>query len=433
MTGPERDPTDAAPTRRSTLRTGLAAVVTVALAGCAGRQSTAGGGDTNRSTTPVDTSPPWQYDAGEAVRDLSVDPASGVYVGTESALHALDGRGASRWTVADYRTGRPAFGGGTVYVPTGLDRGIASGPSGVAAVDALTGETRWTAELDVAPFRLLGADDAGVYAASHDDALGDIGEEGVALDATGDRRWTAETGDPLASLLYRGRLYVATTGLLYAFDTASGETRLRGAYADGDPVLARDGLVLTTNRQGLFALRTADHEVAWTVAAGREEELVPSDVVLGTAGSDRAYLGDWNGNVRAVDLAGGTVEWRYDASDGVVQGLTTGPRGAYFEAGPAAVALDDRGNRRWRFVPDGEAFVGGIAVVGDVTYLDRRRPGTDAATLVALDGTTGERRWSFASDDGIEWLTPFDDALLFADGGGTVYAVDGTKPNPDGN
>lgn len=198
----------------------------------------------------------WEFETKGWVNHAPALAGDAVYVGTDGqAFHAVDARtGEERWTTAlerDLHDSSPTVADGTVYVGTagdspatasendgeGVDRSGA-----LFALDSETGERLWSFEvadwISTAPAVVDGL----VY-------FGDDAGTVRALDAeTGEERWSFPVGSPVFSspTVANGTLYFGAAGRLYALDVATGEAYwtfdLRWPEVKSSPAVA-DGTV----------------------------------------------------------------------------------------------------------------------------------------------------------------------------------------------
>jgi outer membrane protein assembly factor BamB len=268
----------------------------------------------------------------------------------------------------------------------------------------------------------------------------------VAIDAeTGDRRWSADTGntpyEPPA--VADGALLVPDFGLT-AFDAGDGEKRWTETFEsavewdrDGqyDPEWTYtptvvDGVTYVAIGLGhLFAVDIADGEVLWSFAAegadatlrahvrrqhgGDAEDALqpfrdgrfsgPAAVVDGTV-----YASSWDAGVYAVDAATGEKRWRYDVRTAAPVGFepeapSVADGTVYVPVGGAGVHAVDAvtGDLRWRF-RRGLGGGGSLAVADGSVYASSARVvrGDTVGTLYALDADTGGVRWRHPWDSG---------------------------------
>lgn len=216
---------------------------------------------------------------------------------------------------------------------------------GVYAIDAATGEHRWTyGETDgFHLFTRVTVDDA-IYVGFGDDAIGSGSGRLIALSFDGSERWTRQTGS-----IYDRPIVVDET--VYIADDA-GEVAAFDA-TDGSIVWSTDDIT-PYSPQGGRIVAVADEVV---VAAGR---------LLG------------------IDRTDGTIDWRYGDVDDGISSATVADGTAYLAMDDDIVAID-RGDESWRVPRDG-AHV--RDVVADRVLAD------DGQHIVALDPADGAEVWS---------------------------------------
>lgn len=197
---------------------------------------------------------------------VAVDVRRGtVFVGDNLGIvYAFDARtGAERWKRTLDREGGKADVKTTPMVV--LDRGlviVGSWSGKVVALDEANGETRWehaTGGRIMASTAYLPGKDT-VFAASPEGSL-------FAIDgATGQTRWSFRSGGPIMSspaVSGDGRAVVfgASDGSVYAVRTDTGAKLWSvhvGGNVTGSPSLVGDRVYVTSQRGGLWALRTED-------------------------------------------------------------------------------------------------------------------------------------------------------------------------------
>ena len=165
----------------------------------------------------------WQYALGDQNATIQTPAIAGdmAYVGTfggdQNAFVALDLRtGAERW--------RLDGSGGESFQAAGVANGLVYVPSdagALRALDAATGEVRWTYTSNEAIASAPAIVDGTVYASTNAGPNGEV----VALDAaTGDARWqmTLDGRVNFGPVVVDGRLYVGTgLGTFYAIGPSS--------------------------------------------------------------------------------------------------------------------------------------------------------------------------------------------------------------------
>ncbi|MDI3407550.1 PQQ-like beta-propeller repeat protein [Streptomyces cavernicola] len=244
---------------------------------------------------------------------------------------------------------------GTLYVRS-------AGPTGLYAVDAESGRTRWQARFDGAPGEPAATPHA-VYAAT-DDA------EVYALRASDGRRlWRVRPGSPLKNAV-PGPVHTSGSVVLVSVRPHVEE--------DADPEPAE-----------LHALDAADGRVRWRT---RGDVLAVRDGL--------AYVNPPDRSLTALDVRSGAVVWSAPVRDSLGRRTLDlqGPdalfgRNEVDEERTELVAYDPRtGNVRWT----GPSTYHSVPVLGgDTLYVIG--PGAHRASerrLHAFDAATGRRRWT---------------------------------------
>ena len=207
----------------------------------------------------------WRYDDFGERENVESSPALAdgrVHVGSENGVYALDAStGEVAWERTDVQTHAdvsPAVVDGVVYsgAPNAADDGP---PANLYAFDAATGDTRWTAGIDDVSLRTSPAvADGTVYVAASttracipeaDECSGTSRGRVYAVDAaTGERRWTApiETDTRSSPAVVGDRVYVGCNDGVSAV-TTDGEAAWRidfesdredGPYVKSSPAVA---------------------------------------------------------------------------------------------------------------------------------------------------------------------------------------------------
>lgn len=384
--------------RRTVLRTaGLFGMA--GLAGCLG--STSFRSTATEESTPDSPGPPaWSIDVTDPVVHAPTVSRDTVYVGTEGGqIHALSASdGNHHWTssVQAPIAGTPVHRDGLLFVVVG-HQGLGSNHR-IIAIDATSGDRRWTATPGSWWLTIHGADERAVYVSTQDDAIGQAGQTLFAFaTADGHERWRTEVGDSYGSVVADDTLIVASFSRLYAIDTADGRER-------------------------------------WRVNAGRfERPYSLGEMVVVRAGSSRDAS-----HVRAYDLAGGKERWRFDRRS--VTSMTVGV--APYAGGRRLTRIDpDSGTAVWQAEHGHPSFIPGTPVSDDVVVA-----GGDGVAAYGLED--GVRRWTFtperSTDRGYmdkegepvpELLIPevIEDGTVFVRGAGNehslrrIYAIDPTR------
>lgn len=239
--------------------------------------------------------------------------------------------GDQLWTATVGSSSAPvAVGDGTVYV-AGND---------LVALNLDSGERHWTAPVNTDGRSGPVLADGMVYVGAK--------ERLVALSAeSGERQWTVRTAGPVASTPHvtddtvyftstDGNIYAASTdgelrwqerisgsggfpsptvldgvvyfgwgdGGLYALDAADGATRWEGRVGGREVVAVADGTLYNAGYP-LRAMNLETQEMRWTT---EEPEGITTNFTVGT---DRVYLGTWEGNVFGYDRETGAQVWRH--------------------------------------------------------------------------------------------------------------------------
>jgi outer membrane protein assembly factor BamB len=204
--------------------------------------------------------------------------------------------------------------------------------------------------------------------------------------------------------------------------------------ASGPPAVD-DGQLLVRDRgaqKGVTAVSMETGERAWVTEFEGDlyQTVVVGDELAYIAGNkEEAGFGEFVGGfVNAYDTATGDRKWQVEGPGGLTRSNVVFAEGIvyagfeYEDGGPNVVALDaETGEVVWE-EPVGDqpyhlAMAGETLVIGD--KLD--------AAVYALDATTGEKLWSFDTEEGIGIpITVVDGTVLLGDNGGTYYAIGGT-------
>ena len=174
----------------------------------------------------------------------------------------------------------------------------------------------------------------------------------------------------------------------------------------------------------LVAVDLADGSELWRTALDTE---VHSGV---TIDGDRAFVGDWNGTVYAVDLASGTIDWTAHAIGRVESPPAVGDGHVYVVArDPDAqkvqlLALDEAsGQQAWEFSPQAGAAAGSAVSTADGTVVF----GTGDRYVRGFSAEDGSVLWSSLA---LTFFSPATgpsiqpDGLFIADVSGGVYRLD---------
>ncbi len=179
-----------------------------------------------------------------------------------------------------------------------------------------------------------------------------------------------------------------------------------------------------SERGTVYALDRQSGAVAWKATLGNAVRMAP--VVVG----DRLIVECMDNYIYALELATGTVKWKFVRPDGSLgyAGPTLGPAGSILVCGESTVYRLNAatGQEIWRSSVGGKAL-GTPALSGGRVYV-----AGDGAGVVALDAETGERRWRFRVGDektGPDWFgSPLvvGKTLYVSSYRRNVYALDAT-------
>jgi len=289
----------------------------------------------------------WEATVTDATRGIHGTPAvaNGVaYVGAyDGALSAWDlDSGQRRWRtpLGDAIGSSPVYYNGVCYIAVEF-----STPSGsVEAVDAATGEVRWT-----------------------DSRPTDHPHSTVAIDRDA------------------GRLVVGSNdGVCYAW-TFPGLERAWTFATEGaikGPVTTTDGLAVFGSWDStVYGVDLADGTERWSFAAEADVMSAPA-IADGTV-----YVGSHDRNVYALDAASGTEQWRFDANGWVIGAVTRTREhvlaGSYDGRLYAIDAAS--GEQSWHAEGRGRATSGALVTDDAVYYAERSPdPGEESGMLYRL-------------------------------------------------
>jgi outer membrane protein assembly factor BamB len=265
-----------------------------------------------------------------------------------------------------------------------------AGKSSVVAVDAVTGEPRWTAETDApvwsaSPLLIGGAVVTGSEA----------GTIYAFEQADGTLRWSAQIGDavlwPLAADATGTAIVAAGWQNLVALDAETGAELWRASTADKWNAPAADAAAFYagTGENTVVALDRVTGETLWTFGGPRSIAVEWSaPVVTDTA----VYIGHSSSNLYALDKATGAELWRTALADW-----------------PTADPI----------LADGLLIVG-VGSHGPNVKLDS--PGV----VYALDAATGEVRWTFGVEGLVHAGVAIENGTVFVTTTtGMLYALRG--------
>jgi outer membrane protein assembly factor BamB len=360
--------------------------------------------DTPTPTMPDDTTEPptrtgtdrvdWETSLSGVVETSPALDGGTLYLGdangTVTALSAADG--GRRWQYGTDQpvTETPTVAGDLVLAVSGT--GALHEDHVVHAVDAATGEPRWTFGPGEWWLDVLGTTGNLAVVATHDDNLQGSGETlyGVSL-ADGTARWSVEVGDERGGRLLDGTAYVPAYGVLDAVGTDGtrrwhrelDDYRFQSLAVAGDTV----------------ALSTGSTPEEWTVrgldAATGEQRWTFDDWPAHTTRAADGQLLVGGEKVARLDPATGETQWTVD----VQAALYDAPvgDGTLYVAGDevAGIATDD-GTVAWRTPLD--AHLASPEGIADGTLVVHRSESRDDRNrhVRGFDAASGDPLWTFA-------------------------------------
>lgn len=348
-----------------------------------------------------------------------------------------DADGAPAWThgLPAPAAGSPVAAGDAVYLQTGFFTGFTGVDQRLVSVAG--GERRFATDPGSGMHTLLGVDEAGqAYVGTGDDAIGTSGERLFAVDGDdGGRAWEVESGDPFGGRVLEDGLLVDVGGVVVDLhDTADGSRRWRAeveAQTEPDgtipvvdgavPVAVRDD-----DRNEFGALDLADGSVRWRFDDAGEEPFVPTgatavpEVTVGTSVDSLVVGTEYDGAVFGLSPLDGGVIWRFQADGDTRDGaVAAGERVYVGDLGGTAYAIDATdGSELWRADVGGP--VGWFAVAGDTLVVER---GKGSERIVGLDRDDGSERWSFETDENLTRPAVDDGTVVIGSESGLVRAL----------
>lgn len=366
----------------------LAAVFSVLLAaGCGGSRTPAEGAPTEAPAPFVETDWPtyhgapnlagvaeadfpskpdlaWRHGAGPAIVNTPVAASGRIFfAGRKGLLTALDTEGAPLWTRRIPRETQPGAPprDETFDAPLAAvdDLLLVPAADGVLyALDATTGETRWSHDTDGT---LLGTPGFG----------------------------------PLVDGVRPLYLLTQDEGMLICLDSNTGAVRWEAeavARCDGSPGIGAEVAVFGSCDAALHVRSLKDGKARADIPIDEESQVAGGVPVV----DGRAYSGSRSGKVICVDVAAGKTIWtNEDAEDEVFTTPAVGTDSVVFGAADGRVyaIARDTGVLRWKTELTGEppspVIAGGTVVV------------SSGGVIHGLDLVTGQLRWSIPVSDEI--------------------------------
>ncbi len=340
--------------------------------------------------------------------------------GTTRHLSAVDAlTGQQRWTVPSDYLHRFDVIDDTIYATN-------SGLGMIYAIDAATGQLLWTREATAEGFFSMTVIGSTV-------AIGDHSSDQFSVidAATGSTIWNFSGAWSLVDDV----VYVGRNGTISAIDIATGESFWSISV---DPEVfytaGKDMLYVRDREAGLLsAFDAATGQLRWTTAmGGRIAPKAFADETIYVRGSDA--------DLYAIDKATGEQRWvtpvdideSNDYSVRIVDGAV------YIQADQLYVIDAVTGQQRWTS-PIGADYNSTRILDGTVYAVQRDDTGSVATptfeeaprTLYALDSTSGQELWSFPAGTGFSHIEQITDGLIYlTNGDDTLFAIDRSTGEP---
>jgi Tol biopolymer transport system component/outer membrane protein assembly factor BamB len=291
----------------------------------------------------------------------------------------------------------------------------------------------------------------------------------IALDQmTGEIRWTADVGIALSAndsagyftgTADRGTIYVAGTegearcdcnppAALYALDTKTGQERWRHSIPDLTnltvPTIAGDLIILTAqyDQDFVLALDAATGAERWRVPLGPDVGNGPSVAVVEGMVYVASIRFSRGGVLLALDAASGSEHWRTETATYPHLAPVVSDNHIFVVADSvdvsetALTAFDATvGTELWTVrLSESGAATTHLAVTQELAYVDFAEfgdSGMPESRMVALDAVSGTEQWrrdgvlSSVVADGIVYTSAYDPST--GQTGGTVFALDGAS------
>ena len=368
-------------------------------------------------------SPRWEFETDERTADVApVVSGDRVYIGdTGGTLYAIDRvTGEARWR-ADL--GSAVVGGATVARKTVF---VATADGTLHALNSVGGSERWSVDLDSPASRKPIATGETIYVATTEDTVHayawggrDEGSESWRADLPVDDPSISVVDDVVAVV---GGLYVAVeSGSQTAIDRGSFDAvTTRWTYgtdgvATGSPALTDDALYSTDDAQVCYALDPTEGGERWRYEAD-------TDLTGPVADADGVYLGAADGTVRALDVGDGTERWTFEPDSEGAGPIPADP----IRWSDLIVAMDTGGRLYGIDRADGtERWVGRVDSGGTSPAAggDRIYASSPSGVVSAFDAATGEELWGFRAGGTVAAPAATTDSFYVGNSNGRFYAV----------
>lgn len=226
-----------------------------------------------------------------------------------------------------------------------------------------------------------------------------------AVNPDGTQLWAYAAADIIRSspaIAADGTMYTASyDDNLYAFDGTSGAVKWKYKLGDNakysSAAIAADGTVYIGSQKDKVHAINPDGTLKWEFSAGGDVNGSPA---IGSNGT--VYAAAVDGYLYALNAADGTQKWKIQFGAYVGGSLAIGSDGTIYisanrgsgdtETG-VVMAVNPDGTQRWVYESLVKIDQGGAATGVDGTVY----VGTKTPELLALDGATGTKKWSYTS------------------------------------
>ena len=311
----------------------------------------------------------------------------------------------------------------TVYLAVTTDGDESEGY--VCALDVDTGDEQWRRS-DLPAQKTPAVDDEMLYFATRINGTSDADEGGFyALDAdTGETEWTRTDHDVWSPPVAADELvFSSNRDGTYAFDRESGDTVWKADGVDGLTDDVGDALTFTDETVFLSdgtALEADDGSVKWRVSPenGTLGNPTVHDETVYYTRTERLVGNDDHVAVEARSADTGAVEWTHESGNNGWDGRLAVTDDHVFlldldDEEAVAKALDaETGATAWTTAVEGSFF--SSPAVGDGTvyvggrYVPSSTASTGRALVHAIDGATGDRKWTYLLDSSDLETSPED-------------------------
>ncbi len=288
---------------------------------------------------------------------------------------------------------------------------VAAKDSKVRAINMLTHEEVWTADMAYEMGGTPAVDLTGVYIGTYK------GIEYKLSLLDGSIIWRGKTGKKIVAgsvmndtLVFTG----STDSYIYAFNKDTGEQAWRVPTKGviwGTPVLSGTTLFAGSLDKSLYAIDSLTGKIIWRKQF--RSSVYATSAVSGTT----VFAGTSNGSLVALDSATGNELWSFVAPKGINGKITADDASVYFGCDDGTVHVLDAKNGavRWTFKANAEVM-SGVIVADGVAYI-----ASYDTYVYALDASNGTILWKAQMSDKI-YATPFfvGSELVVADMKGLV-------------